>query len=87
MLRITVEMLPKGDEKRAYTICQGIIANDGTGDERTGNYEAAFTLWGSRLFQGRLEDRVWRHAEVRRFRRPDGPWKLLYLALKNAIGG
>lgn len=43
MLRITIEMLPKGDDSKAYTVAQGVIANDGTGDLATGNYVYGFS--------------------------------------------
>lgn len=38
MIRITVEMVPKGDRSKAFTLAQGIISNDGTGNETTSNY-------------------------------------------------
>lgn len=43
MLRITIEMVPKGDDSRAYTLAQGVIANDGTGDKSIGNYIYGFS--------------------------------------------
>lgn len=43
MLRITIEMAPKGDESRAFTLAQGVIANDGTGTLGTGNYIYGFS--------------------------------------------
>jgi hypothetical protein len=36
-------MVPKGDESRAYTLAQGIIANDGSGTLDTGNYVYGFS--------------------------------------------
>jgi hypothetical protein len=43
VIRVTVEMVPKGDESKAFTLAQGIIANDGTGDLETGNYVYGFS--------------------------------------------
>ena len=38
MIRITVELVPHGDESRARVLAHGIIANDGTGTLERGNY-------------------------------------------------
>jgi hypothetical protein len=48
MIRITVEMVPKGDESKAFTLAQGIIANDGTGTWDTGNYVYGFSAQASK---------------------------------------
>lgn len=40
MIRITVQLLPKGDEARARTLGSMDIVNDGTGSEELGNYDA-----------------------------------------------
>lgn len=39
MIRVTVEMLPHGDESKKYTLGTMEIDNDGTGALREGNYE------------------------------------------------
>jgi len=39
MLRITIELVPYGKEEFKREIGRVIIANDGTGDYRIGNYE------------------------------------------------
>ena len=41
MLRITVELLPYGDESRKRTLGTILAANDGTGDALTGHYNVA----------------------------------------------
>lgn len=41
MVRVTVELLPGGDESKARTIGIMLIANDGTGGQEVGNYNAA----------------------------------------------
>lgn len=43
MLRVTIELVPYGDEERAHDIAVMLIANDGTGDSEVGNYVYAYT--------------------------------------------
>ena len=38
MLRVTVELIPYGDESRKRSLAVMEIANDGTGDYEVGNY-------------------------------------------------
>lgn len=38
MIRITIEMIPHGDESRARKMYTMEIENDGTGNQYTGNY-------------------------------------------------
>ena len=40
MLRVTIELVPHGDESRAKRIGEMIIANDSTGSYERGNYKA-----------------------------------------------
>lgn len=42
MLRLRLELVPFGNESEAQTIGSMVIANDGTGDYRWGNYVYAF---------------------------------------------
>lgn len=39
MIRVTVELIPHGDEVRKRVVGVMEIANDGTGDQVTGNYK------------------------------------------------
>lgn len=39
MIRITIEMVPQGDDDRAYVMAQGVIINQGSGTPTLGNYE------------------------------------------------
>jgi hypothetical protein len=52
MLRVTIELLPRGDESRARKIGTLLIANDATGTETIGNYRgtlhAEYTGLGGR---------------------------------------
>lgn len=43
MIRITVEMLPGGDEDKSYVLAQGVIVNDGKGTKGVGNYTYGLT--------------------------------------------
>ena len=43
MLRVTIELVPFGDEDRAKRIATMLIANDGTGNWNTGNYAYSLT--------------------------------------------
>jgi len=42
MIRITVQLLPKGDATRARTLGSMDIVNDATGSEDLGNYDPSF---------------------------------------------
>lgn len=72
MIRVTIEKLPFGDEAGKETLHTIIIANDGTGTTRTGNYNV-------RLQSKHKEDKT---AYVRGHKRIDGVLKLLHLALE-----
>ena len=39
MIRVTIELLPRGDESRKRTLGVLNIANDGTGTKQVGNYQ------------------------------------------------
>lgn len=80
MLRITVELLPLGDESRAQHLGTAKIWNDGEGLPTRADYHATFSKWGR-------PKELWRTGRVEGFRRKArGPWDLLYLALKDAVG-
>jgi len=51
MIRVTVELVPHGVESRKREIGRLEIANDGTGDEETGNYTG--TLFAEYSPEGR----------------------------------
>jgi len=80
MLRITVELLPLGDESRARHLGTATIVNDGAGAKDIGNYIVRLSKWG------RPND-AWKTGTVKGFRRLSrGPWDLLYLALRDIVG-
>ena len=83
MLRITVELVPFGDETRAEVIGTATIANDGTGTEHSGNYRARIHRFSRGKNRRELTPM---RCRVRGFSRlAHGPWDLLYLVLKEAL--
>lgn len=85
MIRVTVELCPGGDESRARVLGIARIANDlhdslATGGD-LGSYRATFSKWAPK------ESEVWKRGTVRGFdRKGRGPWDLLFLALRSAVG-
>lgn len=76
MIRVTIDVLPQGDEKRARRVGVAEIWNDETGSLRLGNYIA-------RVFSVRdnKERDIWREGELKGFPRPVDPWLLLRAVL------
>jgi len=60
MLRITIELLPDGDEEAAHSLGQLTIANDDTGTPLNGHYDTQLTTFdrdgGSFVRTGRVEN-------------------------------
>jgi hypothetical protein len=75
MLRITVELIPGGDEGRKRTIATMEIANDGTGTPDLGNYTG--TLHAEYTKAGRRVGRVCNF-----HRRQQSVWSLVGAFLK-----
>lgn len=75
MLRVTIELVPHGDESRAKRIGEMIIANDGTGGTFHGNYQA---LVGSDQWSGEPEQYVRIHSYDRR----KNVWDLVEMVLR-----
>jgi hypothetical protein len=75
MVRVTVELIPHGDESRPRTLGVMEIANDGTGTDHVGNYggtlHAEYT--GAEGRPGRVE---------KFFRRKQSVWSLVGAFLK-----
>lgn len=84
MIRVTVELLPHGDESRKRHLGTCEIANDleeslaSRGD--LGSYAVRLSKWGQ-------PTQTWKRGRVGGFDRiKRGPWDLLYLALKDTVG-
>jgi hypothetical protein len=69
MLRITIELVPSGVDEEAQRIATMLIANDGTGNNKFGNYAYAYN-YSDR--PGEPES-----GTVTRYARADGAWKLV----------
>ena len=85
MIRVTVELCPGGDESKARVLGVGRIANDLWDSVVTngaqGSYIATFSKWAPK------QGETWKRAQVSGFDRiKRGPWDLLYLALRRAVG-
>lgn len=78
MLRVTIELVPYGIEEEAQVIGRMLIANDGTGTVKHGNYAYAYN------FTDRPD--VPAKGTVRRFDRSMGAWALLKKILNDKFG-
>ena len=75
MLRVTIELVPFGNEDEASKIATMLIANEGTGDYKTGNYAYAYD------YSDRPDDPE--IGLVHRFPRNEGAWALVKKILNN----
>lgn len=76
MIRVTVELLPKGDATRARVLGRMEIANDGTGNGEEGNYQATL--------HAEYTPATGRKLRVLGFkRRRQSVWTLVGIILKN----
>jgi hypothetical protein len=76
MIRVTVELLPKGYEKWAKTLAIARISNDGTGTTEIGHYDIHLSKCDE-------PNATWRTGRVTDFPRNElGPWDLLLRALE-----
>ena len=77
-MRVTVELVPLGDESKAKVLHTAVIANDGSGTKAKGNYRFALSRKGS--------TKPWKSGQVKGFPRlREGAWRLLYRVLKEAM--
>ncbi len=80
MIRVTVELLPHGDESRRRHLGTAIIANDGTGTDTQGNYNIRLSRRGQ-------PDSAWKTGRLTGFQRKRFlVWDLLLLALAATVG-
>ncbi len=83
MIRVTVELVPRGDESQARVLAQGVIVNDGTGTLSTGAYTYGITA------QTNVEGRdpgIWKQGRIVGFKRKrDNVWRLLKRVLDDAL--
>lgn len=83
MLVVTVELWKHGSELHKKHLGTAKIANDGSGggaDSKLGHYDVTLSKWGKPSVK-------WRGGHVSNFKRLKyGPWDLLYLSLRAALG-
>lgn len=80
MLRVTIEVVPKGDESRRRHLGTLEIANDGTGSSECGNYAVRLAKFGQ-------PQQSWIRGAVRGFDRiRRGPYDLLLQCLVATVG-
>lgn len=80
MIRVTIQLFPFGDETSAKHLGTVDIANDGTGDQATGNYKVRLSRMDSPTL-------AWKTGAIKGFnRKTRGPHDLLLLALMTLIG-
>ena len=75
MLRITIELVPYGIEDEAQTIATMLIANEGTGDYKVGNYAYVYN------YADRPDDPEFGY--VKRYPRINGAWELVKKCLND----
>jgi hypothetical protein len=78
MLRVTIELVPYGIEAEASTIGTMLIANDNTGDFRTGNYGYVYTYAD--------RDHQIASGNIKNFPRSLGAWSLVKKILNKRTG-
>jgi hypothetical protein len=80
MIRVTIEMLPLGNESKKRHLGTVTIANDGTGTRGLGNYIVRLSRRGK-------PDSTLKTERITGFRRLQfGPYELLLLALAATVG-
>lgn len=80
MLRITIELLPNGNEEMASKIGTGKVWNDRTGNHFQGNYRGIFE-WKNHITGQPMKSR----RTLRGHERAHGPWKLLHAILEPGL--
>lgn len=82
MIRVTVELLKKGNPENVQHLGTAYIRNvGGSAVDLIGDYEATFSKWGN-------PGQIWKSGIVKGFHRKRlGPWDLLKAALNDALKG
>jgi hypothetical protein len=80
MIRVTIQMIPRGDETKARHLGTVEIANDGTGNAQSGNYKVRLSRMDSAT-------NAWKTGAITGFDRiRRGPHDLLLMALLSIVG-
>lgn len=81
MIRVTVELLPRGREAGKRVLGVAMIANDGTGTLDRGNYKIRLSKWAPKVHE------TWKRGSITNFdRKRRGPWDLIFRALQETVG-
>jgi hypothetical protein len=79
VIRVTIELVPRGVESQAKVLHVAKIWNDGSGNLVRSNYKATLSTRGNRS--------IWKAVRVEGFQRKKLlAWDLLYRVLKMAVG-
>lgn len=81
MIKVIVELDVKGLGKKKRLLCVIVIANDGTGTAKYGNY--AYALSHSGKYLGKRKE-PFKEGRVLKFNRSHSPYELISLCLKDA---
>jgi len=81
MVVVRIELWPFGREFGKRLLGIATISNDGTGNEKYGNYNVRLSHSGK--YSGRKG--TWKKGSVEKHRRSLSPYHLLYKALKAAL--
>jgi len=78
-IEMTVEMVPHGVKSKKHVIARAALINDGTGTDKTGNYDVM-------LSQGGRPKTPWRQGRVEGFpRERKSVWYLIHRALSSVL--
>jgi len=83
MIRISVELLSAVDTSRNRLLGVAEISNDGNSrSEHVGSYNVKLSKWAPK------QNETWKLGRVVAFpRKKLGVWDLIYVALRNTVGG
>lgn len=81
MIRLTMEIVPRGDESKKFTAGTLEIANDCTGTEELGNYHVKITGPVHNGDGRAAPDEFWGKFRLEGFHRPRGWWSCVKEAL------
>jgi hypothetical protein len=81
MIKVTVELIPHGDESKKRSLGSMTIINNRTGDINFGNYDYSISKWAPK------EKQTWKKGNIERFDRVNrGVWDLMYNILSKTVG-
>lgn len=82
MIVVHIDLWPFGDNKKAKPLGNIVIANDGTGSDKSGNYDVVLSHAG--IYYGKREE-PWKRGHVKNHKRMLSPYHLVYKAIKNSL--